>query len=100
MSATPLLAAPCLMAHTQPAWVGFAALEWGVVVLSSLLVAWCLWRAVCHSLHPGEQEPDHPKRLIFAGPSSAAATAEPNPQVADSISAEVGVRPPSTEERA
>jgi hypothetical protein len=43
-------------------------LEWVVVGLAALAAVWVIVRAVQLTLHPGEEEPDHVKRVIFREP--------------------------------
>ena len=40
-------------------------IEWIVVGLAALLALWSIWRSVLLTLRPGEDQPDHHKRLIF-----------------------------------
>jgi hypothetical protein len=47
---------------------GLGPVEWAVVVLSALAAIWVIVRAVRLTLHPGEEEPDHVKRVIFQEP--------------------------------
>ena len=44
---------------------GLSPLEWGIVGVSAVFVAWVFWRAIQLTLHPGEEEPDHIKRSIL-----------------------------------
>ena len=39
--------------------------EWLLVGLAALLVVWVIWRAVVLTIHPGEEEADHIKRMIL-----------------------------------
>lgn len=57
-----------LLAHVHPAWEDFGVFEWVVTGAAALFVAWSIWKAVSYTLHPGEEEPDHPKRIIFGEP--------------------------------
>ncbi len=41
------------------------ALEWVVVGLSVAVALWVIVKAVRLTMHPGETEPDHVKRVIF-----------------------------------
>lgn len=61
---------PTLLAHVHPVWEDFGVLEWTVTALAALLVIWSIWKAVQYTLRPGEEEPDHYKRLIFDPPGS------------------------------
>jgi hypothetical protein len=40
-------------------------LEWVVVGLAAVVGSWVVWKAVRYTIHPGEEEPDHPKRMIL-----------------------------------
>jgi hypothetical protein len=40
-------------------------LEWMGVGLAGVFVVWVIWRAVVLTIHPGEEEPDHIKRMIL-----------------------------------
>jgi hypothetical protein len=42
--------------------------EWVVVALSAVAALWAIVKAVKLTLHPGEEEPDHVKRVIFQEP--------------------------------
>ena len=42
-----------------------SALEWLLVGLAALLVVWVIWRAVVLTIRPGEEDPNHIKRLIL-----------------------------------
>ena len=44
---------------------GLSALEWVIVGVSSVGVAWVFWLAVRLTLRPGEDDPDHVKRSIL-----------------------------------
>ena len=59
-----------LAAHAHPVWEDFGVLEWTVTALAALLVMWSIWKAVQYTMNPGEDEPDHYKRIIFDPPGS------------------------------
>lgn len=63
------MAAYLPLAHDHPAWQDFGLLEWVLAGLAGLFTAWSIWRAVVYTLRPGEEEPDHLKRMIFEDPS-------------------------------
>ena len=54
-----------LAGHVHPEWEDFGALEWTIVVLSSIFVIWTIYKTVRYTLSPGEQDLDHVKRVIF-----------------------------------
>lgn len=58
------------LAHVHPAWEDFGPLEWTLTGLAALFVAWSIWKAVAYTMYPGEEEPEHPKRIIFGGPAA------------------------------
>jgi hypothetical protein len=62
------------LAHDHPAWQDFGALEWILAGSAGLFTAWAIWRAVVYTLRPGEEEPDHLKRMIFEDPADAPAS--------------------------
>ena len=41
------------------------ALEWVLVGLAALFVVWVIWRAVILTIRPGEEDPNHIKRMIL-----------------------------------
>lgn len=41
------------------------ALEWIGVGLAALFVVWVIWRAVVLTVRPGEDDPNHIKRMIL-----------------------------------
>ena len=58
--------------------------EWVVVGLSAVAAVWVIVKAVKLTLHPGEEEPDHVKRVIFqespeSKPSAPPASLSPVP---------------------
>lgn len=65
------LSVPCLVflakapEHSHPTWADFTATTWIAVVLIGLAAMWSIWKAVMYTIHPGEQEPDHIKRIIL-----------------------------------
>ncbi len=59
-----------LGAHDHPAWEDFGLIEWLAVGAASLFVVWTIWLAVSYTIKPGEDAPDHHKRLIFDGHES------------------------------
>lgn len=63
--------------HSHPTWADFTPTIWIVLVLVGLATAWTIWKAVMYTFQPGEQEPDHIKRLILseALPAQEARTA-------------------------
>ncbi len=72
---------PALLAHAHPVWEDFGVLEWAITVLAALFVMWSIWKAVRYTLHPGEEEPDHYKRLIFGPPGAEGAVSSDNEAV-------------------
>lgn len=56
--------------HGHVDWSSFTVMEWIAVGASALFVAWSIWRAVDLTVHPGETEPDHIKRMILQEPTS------------------------------
>jgi len=54
--------------HSHPTWADFTATTWIAVVLIALAAMWSIWKAVMYTIHPGEEEPDHIKRLILGDP--------------------------------
>ena len=58
------------LAHVHPVWEDFGVLEWTITALAALFVMWSIWKAVRYTMNPGEEEPDHYKRIIF-GPTGA-----------------------------
>lgn len=67
----PCVSVPCLVflaqapEHSHPTWADFTATTWIAVVLVALAAMWSIWKAVMYTIHPGEEEPDHIKRLIL-----------------------------------
>lgn len=55
---------PVLAAHDHDV-SSLGVFEWLLVGLAALLVVWVIWRAVILTIHPGEDEPDHIKRMIL-----------------------------------
>lgn len=51
--------------HAHPSWADFTATTWIAVVLIGLAAMWSIWKAVMYTIHPGEEEPDHIKRMIL-----------------------------------
>lgn len=41
------------------------AIEWVLVGLAALFVVWVIWRAVILTIRPGEEDPNHIKRMIL-----------------------------------
>jgi len=44
---------------------GFGVIEWTLVAVAGLFVAWVIYRAVVLTIRPGEDDPDHIKRSIL-----------------------------------
>ena len=72
MSICGLALQTLLGAHDHATWEAFGLVEWLVVGVASAFVAWTIWLAVKYTLKPGEDAPDHHKRLIFRGPDAGA----------------------------
>ena len=53
-------------AHKHPTWADFGPVEWVAVVVAQAFAIWALWKAVMYTVRPGEEEPDHIKRIIFS----------------------------------
>ena len=66
---------PVLAEHVHPEWEDFGTLEWVIVVAATLVVIWSIYKTVRYTIQPGEQDPDHVKRIIFE------ATDAPSPEV-------------------
>ena len=69
-----------LAAHDHPAWEDFGTLEWILVAVCSLFMIWVIWKAVQYTMSPGEESPDHVKRVIFQpdeGVSSSTGSDDP-----------------------
>lgn len=49
--------------------------DWAIVGAAALLVGWVFWLAIRWTLHPGEEDPHHLKRLILEEPSLDASRA-------------------------
>ena len=60
---------PLVAGHGHVDWASFTALEWVLLVGSALFVIWSIWRAVVLTVHPGEEEPTHIKRMILSEPA-------------------------------
>jgi hypothetical protein len=54
--------------HAHPTWADFTATTWIAVVVVAVAAFWSIWKAVMYTIHPGESEPDHIKRLILGEP--------------------------------
>lgn len=52
-------------AHKHPSWADFGPVEWVAIVVAQAVAVWAIWKAVMYTLNPGEEEPDHIKRVIF-----------------------------------
>lgn len=52
--------------HAHPTWTDFTPTIWIVLVVVGLATGWTIWKAVMYTIRPGEQEPDHIKRLILS----------------------------------
>jgi hypothetical protein len=74
-----------LGAHAHPTWADFTATTWIVVVLFGIAAGWSIWKAVLYTVHPGEEEPDHIKRLILGDPDplQVSLVASGGPKVTD-----------------
>ena len=59
----PLIAAEA--AHKHPTWADFGPVEWVAIVVAQAIAIWAIWKAVMYTIRPGEEEPDHIKRVIF-----------------------------------
>ena len=73
-----------VVGHVHPEWEDFGALEWTLVAVASLFVVWTIYKTVKYALAPGEDEPDHIKRMIFEpsdGPQQGVSS--PKPEDAD-----------------
>jgi hypothetical protein len=68
-----LLGTPVVAHGRLPQDVG----EWAFFALVALVGAWVLWKAVEHSVHPGEEAPDHVKRSILADEDAAHPALDP-----------------------
>ena len=51
--------------HSHPTWADFTASTWILLVLVGVGTGWTIWKAVMYTVRPGEDEPDHIKRLIL-----------------------------------
>jgi hypothetical protein len=61
-----------LLPLAHAAYSSLSPLEQGIVIVAGLIAAWSIWKAVSLTLHPGEQEPDHLKRMILDEPAPGA----------------------------
>jgi hypothetical protein len=61
--------------HFLEALRSLDTLEWIVVGVAALVSVWVIWRAVLLTLHPGEDEPDHIKRMILRDDDPSGASA-------------------------
>lgn len=52
-------------AHKHPTWADFGPVEWVAIVVVQAIAIWTIWKTVMYTIRPGEEEPDHIKRLIF-----------------------------------
>lgn len=52
------------------------AIEWVLVGLAALFVVWVIWRAVILTIRPGEEDPNHIKRMILDDDQPPAARGE------------------------
>ena len=64
---------PVLAAHEHDV-SNFGFVEWTLVGLAALFVVWVIWRAVVLTIRPGEDEPDHIKRMILQDDATAGPT--------------------------
>lgn len=55
--------------HVHPEWESFGPLEWTIVAIASIVVVWTIYKAVQYTIAPGEDDPDHVKRIIFEEPT-------------------------------
>ena len=51
--------------HGHVDWASFSVGDWVLLGASALFVAWTIWRAIDLTVHPGEEEPTHIKRVIL-----------------------------------
>ncbi len=49
--------------HSPFADLGFWG--WAAAVAAAVVTVWVIWQAVRWTLKPGEEDPGHPKRMIF-----------------------------------
>ena len=61
-------------AHAHPTWSDFTPTTWVAVVLIAIGAFWSIWKAVMYTIHPGETEPDHIKRIILQEPEALQVT--------------------------
>ena len=51
--------------HDHALFDDFGWFEWSLTVVAGLFVAWSIWKAVRYTMYPGEESPDHVKRIIL-----------------------------------
>ncbi len=65
---------PALAAHGHSPFEDLGVFGWTLGVVAAVVSVWVIARAVRCTFRPGEEEADHPKRLIFVsdagGPAS------------------------------
>jgi hypothetical protein len=69
-----------LLVAGHPAAHELGVVGWVALGLSSLVVAWSIWRAVVLTVDPGEAEPEHIKRLVLQDPRHLEIATEGSPQ--------------------
>jgi hypothetical protein len=74
-AASAVLTAPVGHAHFE----NLGAFEWVLVGLATLIGAWTVWLSVKYTLRPGEEAPDHVKRLILDPPATIRIGVPPPP---------------------
>ena len=84
--AAPVLSTPVLAAHDHDV-SSLGVWEWLLVGLAGLFVAWVIWRAVVLTIHPGEEAPDHIKRMILDDDVPAGAGPKPHGASGGSLAA-------------
>ena len=53
--------------------------EWAAVAAAGVVSAWVIWKAVVYTLHPGEEDPGHIKRMILDDGPAAGSPIPPAP---------------------
>ena len=57
--------------HSHHSWREFTPTTWVAVGLAGLVTAWVIYKAVMYTIHPGEEEEDHIKRVILSEPEGS-----------------------------